>query len=553
MTKISVRFKSARNLGPFRLGMKLADGILQSDNDELIIGRVRASPTSMELVSEFGTSSVEPKVMSLLSVLLQEPGRVWSRSDLLDRVWGNADIGDENLTRTIYLLRKALRDPHGVDNVIKTVPKHGYQFRIIAQSPSRIERKTVPSDTSLAVLPFKNVLYNDDDEFLADGLCTDLTSLLSRVSALKVAPLSSAVSVSRDIRDPLGPSQDLNVRYLVVGSFQRVDRKVRIRVELLDSAAGGTVWSQKYDADLDEFFGLQNDIVRSIATTISSEVNIAGLKAVLDRPKFDLSVYELLQAAEAERWTYNRRAVRNIINHLNAALKIDPDNAQVHTALAVQLSQNLVNGWAEHDRLTTKTQAEYHLSRAQSIDPAHPEVLAAAGINHMMMGQCDLALPFLERSASLNPNDPHVRALLGLQRCVVNLDESQIDLILSAEKDAPHHPRFAIWANYRAICHLRLGSFEAAFAAYEQCAVRDPNYTLNLFSQSVPLMYMGRMQAATEQIEKGLRLEPSMTLSDFNAMPINFPFAVPIGTDIDDFVEMARIAWPKSLIQGGVD
>lgn len=529
---------------PTKEGPSLTNSKAASSAQTISIGSVIADCASMELKSVLGISSVEPKVMALLSILAEEPGRVWSREELINRIWGQADVGDENLTRTVYLLRKALRTPHRLSDAIKTISKRGYQLRGVRPEPTKSSLNSKPADRSLAVLPFTDMSQQGNSELLADGLCLDLTNLLSRVPSFIVAPHSSAERARRNGTDLYEQSSSLAVRFLVSGSFLRLGQQIRIRAELFDQSAGGTVWSKKYDTELDAFFGVQDNIALSIATTISAEVKVSALKPLFKRPKFDLSVYELLQAAEAERWVYNRRAVRNIIGYLNSALELAPDNAEVQAALAVQFAQNLVHGWAGLDVEETKARAYHHLSAAQAIDPTHPDILAAAGIFYVMSARNDVAIPYLERSSSLNPNDPHVRALLGWQKCIVDFDESQLELIRSAERDAPYHPRFAIWANYRAHGELRLGRFEAALAAFEESAVRDPNYPGNLFVRAVPLVLMGRHREATEKIAEALRQEPAASADGILRVVDQNAFAHPRDMDMQDFEQQFRAAWP---------
>lgn len=525
----------------------MADDIGSYENKTIEIGPVTANPATSELVSAFGTSVLEPKVMSLLAALAEEPGRVWSREELLDDVWGSEPIGDENLTRAVYLLRKAFRDPHQQENVIKTVPKRGYQLRIASIEPSKITLESPVQDLSIAVLQFVNTGQNDDAEFLADGLCLDLTDLLARVPGIRVVPHSTA------IRAPSGREcveeicSTLNVRFCVTGSFQRQDRRIRIRVQLADTFENGIVWSKKYDAELDAFFELQDDIVLSISSMISNHISIAEFKKALEKRSFNPSVYELRQAAEAERWTYNQQAVRNICRYLNAALEIDPDNPLIHAGLTVQHAQNLVNGWAEFDFAETMRLAKHHLHKAHAAAPNHPETLASAGVFYVMSGQNEKSIPYLERSLKLNPNAAHVRALLGFQLCVVNNDHSGLDFIRLSERDAPYHPRYAMWASYRGISLFVLEDTPGALAAIEESIVRDPNYSNNYFFCATALVMENKMDEAKAKILEGLRFDPKKDRRAFLVF-LNSPRCfVPENFDREILVTRIAEAWPENL------
>lgn len=522
----------------------MADGQVSYDEETIQIGSVTANISALELVSAAGVSAVEAKVMELLQVLAEQSGKVITREELLDRIWGDSEIGDENLTRTIYLLRKALREPHGQDALIKTIPKRGYRLTEAPVLQASSIELSATKDRSVAVLPFKNVQGGKDSVFLAEGLCLDLTNLLSRVPSLRVAPNSSAIQCLGVDQTLEQIARQLNVRYLVTGSFQRIDQKVRIRVQLNDTAQDNAIWANKYDAELDDFYELQDDMIRSISTQVNSEINVTEFRTVLAKRKFDLTVYELTQAAEAERWTYNRDAGNRIIAHLSAALEIDPNNAITHAALVVQLSQNIASSWIDNPGEAIIS-AKNHLRRAQALDPNHPEVLAAAGVLGTMSGASDKAVPFLERAAKVDPNNPHIRALLGWQSCALYKTAEPIELIKSAERDAPDHPRYAIWANYRGHAEFALGNFEASLDALEESAVRNPNYHLNLIARAYPLLLMGDIERATLKIQAGLDLEPGISLDMIIKGIEQQTFHAPEGHSMYELTSLIRQAWPK--------
>jgi len=512
--------------------------------DQVQIGDAKVDFDRLVIEGSAGRYTVEPRVLDVLRALLGRQGEVVTREELIDTVWGVEFGGDERLSRAISLLRKALGDKRGDHKHIETIPKRGYRLRGKSANAAHAAAPTIPSDNMLAILPFANISAGTENAFLADGLCLDLTNLLSRVPEQKVAPHSSAIRYRDSEQSPMEIGQELGARYVVSGAIQRNGQNIRLRIQLTDITSGATTWSNKYDTQLDAFFELQDDIIQSIATTINSALNASAFKTVLKRPDFNLTVYEHVQAAEAERWTYNREAAERIVSRLRAALEIEPENVMVLAGLIGQLSQNLASFWAD-DPIATAAETQELLKKAQAIDPNHPEVLLAAGIMATMSGRSDNAIPYLERAVELDPNNPHTRALLGNQRCALNKDAASIDLIRSAERDAPHHPRYAIWASYRGVAEFAVGNFEAALAAYEESAIRNPNYYRPLVDRGNLLVLMGRRDEATAKIQEGLDLEPSYTCEQHLASCEMLKFFHPKGLTIDQFSALMREAWPK--------
>ncbi len=478
--------------------------------DQMQIGDAKVDFDRLVIEGSAGRYTVEPRVLDVLRALLDRQGEVVTREELIDTVWGVEFGGDERLSRAISLLRKALGDKRGDHKHIETIPKRGYRLRGKAANAAPAAAPVVQSDNMLAILPFANISADTENAFLADGLCLDLTNLLSRVPEQKVAPHSSAIRYRGSEQSPMEIGQELGVRYVVSGAIQRSGHDIRLRIQLTDATTGAAIWSNKYDAKLDDFFELQDDIIRSISTTINSELNASAFKAVLARPDFNLTVYEHVQAAEAERWTYNRAAAGRIVAHLRAAHEMEPDNVMVLAGLIGQLSQNVMSNWT-NDPAGTMTEVQGLLKKAQAIDPNHPDILLAAGITATMSGRADQAVPYLERAAELDPNNPHTRALLGWMHCALNKDPASIDFIRSAERDAPHHPRFSIWANYRGHAEFAIGNFEASLEALEESCVRNPNYFHCHLARAHPLNFMGRMDEARTKIEEALDLEPDFS------------------------------------------
>lgn len=475
------------------------------------VNSVLAEPDALRISGTVASRRIEPKVMSLLVALSEQPGQLWTRDALVDRLWSGESASDEVLTRLVYQLRKALKDVGAVAGVVQTVPKLGYRLDAEVQAADVTVHAPATSASqwpafSVAVLPVEDASVDQDGWFLAEGLTRDLTMLLSRTPRFRVAPYSSAARFSFDESDINQISQELQSRFLVAATSARVDDSVSIRVELSDVAEGVVLWSDKYQTTFDRFFEVEQDVVCAITTSIATKVNVVQPARARRTGRFNLSAYERVQVAEALRANYGRETAVQIVGKLREALEIEPDDPITRSALAVQLSQNVVSQW-EDDPEATISEADTLIARALREAPNDPEVRAGAGIVSTMFCRPDDAIVHLEIATARNPNDAHAMAVLGWQLCLRHSDPGGIGLIETAEARAPHHPRFGLWATYRATAHLFMLNYAEGLVGALQAVERTPNYYQPHLTCAWAHTGLGDAESARRQIAKAKAME----------------------------------------------
>ena len=479
-------------------------------------------PAALAIRSAAADTTIEPKVMALLALLAERPGRLWTRSELIDRLWPDGGGGDESLTRAVYMLRKALGDPHGLPDAIVTVPKLGYRLdATVAYGDQRLpdtvgealawQEEAAADGLSVAVMPIEDMSPESGSGYLAQGMTRDLTALLSRVPRLRVAAYSSVTGRAGATAAEI--AEAVNVRYVVSGTLTQRQDLIRLRMEMVDCRSHALVWSQRYDTGLDAFFDVQEDAILSISTAISSQVKVIDPSGD-GRGPFNPSAYELVQEAETLRLNYGRATAGHIVEKLGRVMDIEPHNAVARAALAVQLSQNVVSQWVK-DPDATRGEANRHIELALAAAPSDPEVLAAAGVVAAMFHRPDEAIGYLERSIRRDPNNAHALAVLGWQRCIRLSDPRGVELITLAEERAPHHPRFGLWATYRATAHLFMLDYANGVVACREAVARTPNYYQPSLSLAWALTGLKRRGEAEDAVRRAQRLEASDIVEKF--------------------------------------
>lgn len=493
---------------------------------------------------------VEPKVMALLVALAERPGQLWTRAELGARLWPSGSGSDETLTRLAYLLRSALRNIGADADAVQTLPTLGYRLDAEVwaadQKAERARSRTAPLPAfSVAVLPVVDGSAGGTGKLLADGLTRDLTMLLSRTPHFRVAPHSSATRFSVNAPEMAQIGEALHSRYLVCATLALIDATLCIRVELSDAVEGVLLWAEKYHTAVSNFFEVQEDVVCSITTAIAAKVNVTQPLRARRTGRFNLSAYERVQAAEALRLNYGRDSARQIVAMLQEALAIEADDPVTRGALAVQLSQNVVSQWAA-DPLATMATADALIAQALAAAPNSPEVRASAGIVATMFHRPDDAITHLEIATARNPNDAHALAVLGWQHCLRHSDPGGIGLIETAEARAPHHPRFGLWATYRATAHLFMLDYAAGLRGGQQAVERTPNYYQPRLTCAWAHTGLGDLDAARQEIQRAQQLESVEILERFVVEMRKWASNSPNKTTCWAVLEALRSAWGPS-------
>lgn len=478
-------------------------------------------PEALRISHKDSACRIEPKVMALLVALCERPGQLWTREELLARIWAGATASDESLTRIVYLLRKALQRVALAVGAVRTVSKLGY--RLDAEVRDADQQTFAPPlnsthfpPFSVAILPVVDMSPGARGKLLADGLTRDLTMLLSRTPQYRVTPYSSAVRLSAQTSNLVATGEALHARFIVTATLVRSGETVRIRADLGDASDDVLLWAEKYETAIDRFFEVQEDVAYSITTAITAKVNATQPVRARRTGRFNLSAYERVLAAEALCVNYGCESARQIVAMLREALQIEPDDPITRAALAVQLSQNVVSQWAE-DPAATIAQADALIAQALQAAPSDPVVRADAGVVATMLHRPDAAIRHLELATARNPNDAHALAVLGWQQCLRHADPAGIGLIETAEARAPHHPRFGLWATYRATGHLFMLDYAQGLRGGRQAVERTPHYYQPHLTCAWAHAGLGDTASAQREIQLARELDSQDILEKFVA------------------------------------
>lgn len=193
---------------------------------------------------------VTAKAYDTLVYLVEHFGAVLAKEELMQAVWPDAAVEENNLNQNISILRRVLEDGGSKRRYIATVSGRGYQFvaSVVANGAPAPARSGMPS---VAVLPFVNVGGNAEYEYFADGLADELISALSKLPGVRVAARTSAFAFKGRQAHVREIASQLGVTLVLEGSVRKSGNRLRVSAQLVNAADGYQVWSERYDREIE--------------------------------------------------------------------------------------------------------------------------------------------------------------------------------------------------------------------------------------------------------------------------------------------------------------
>src|SRR6185503_3004666 len=179
----------------------------------------------------------------LLSLLVDRRGEVVPKETIMQAVWPGLAIEDGNLTVQISTLRRVLDRDRATGSCIQTIAGRGYRFLLpvseVENSDAQKAAKiALPSKPSIAVLPFENLSGDPEQDYFADGMVEEIITALSRIRWLFVIAHNSSFSYKGQAVDIKRVGEELGVHYVLEGSVRKASDRVRITVQLIETATG---------------------------------------------------------------------------------------------------------------------------------------------------------------------------------------------------------------------------------------------------------------------------------------------------------------------------
>ena len=500
---------------------------------------------------------------------LAEPGGICVSGTTFDQIEDKLPLGYEylgeqsvkNIPKPVRIY-KVLMEPEAVGKVIgekRAEPRRGQRVALAVVTVlllivgglliwrtvfppvqvASVEKMAfpLPDKPSVAVLPFDNMTGDPEQEFLSDGITEQIIAALSKISSLFVIARNSTFTYKGKPIKVQRVSEELGVRYVLEGSFQKSGDRVRITAQLIDAIKGNHLWSETYDRDLKDIFALQDDITKKILTGLQVKLTRGEQARVWAKGTDNFEAF--LKYLQANESFFQLNVERNALARQMAkeAIALDPEYASAYALLGKTHLIDLFFGWSASPKDSIR-QAMALLQKAIALDESSADARSRLGSLYTMVGQHDKAIAEGERAVTLDPNYADAYNRLGLFLRFADRPEEAIPVIKKAMRLNPFPP--GLYYSNLGMAYLFTGKCEEAIAECEKALQLETDNLHTHIATTVAYSLCGREEEARETAAGVIRINPKFSC-DYFAKRLTYKNQV----DKDRFIEALRKAGLK--------
>ena len=374
----------------------------------------------------------------------------------------------------------------------------------------RLIKPAQAAHLSVVVLPFTNLSGDPSQDYFADGVTENLTTDLSRIRNSFVIARNTAFTYKGKAIDAKAIGKELGVRYVLEGSVQRDQNRVRANAQLIDAESGAHIWADRFEADMADLFELQDQVVAQLANALRYELGMAeAAKAsnVQNPDAIDLAMrgWALLPLSLPSKDQVD--VARPLFEQ---ALKIDPDNSE---ALAGK-AQTTIFEYVYAPTADTDYDAAILglVDRAIALDRGNIHAYRTKGQYLAISGRPEDAVRAFDAGLAINPNAAELLALRGNAEDYLRRFEQAKSDIQQAMLLSPRDPEMGQWFNLRADTELGLGRFDEALEDAKKAIEGGHRVFYTYLNLAAAHAFKGEMDEAKAATAEARRLKPDLSI-----------------------------------------
>jgi adenylate cyclase len=417
---------------------------------------------------------------------------------------GGARPTEHNLTRFTDLIQRAHPRFQAGDWRLNA---EAFVARFRPERPSREFAATSDGRPSIAVLAFDNMSAEPEGNAFGEGIAEDIITELSRSRSFSVISRGSSFTYRGRAVDAKQIASELGARYVLEGSVRHDRDRVRVTAQLIEADSGTHIWAERFDRDHRDAFAAQDEIARTVTTSIGSAVADAEMYRAVHRSPETLDAWELYQQGMWHLAKLTEAENEAACRLFQRAVELNPIFATAHVGLtytyiwAGGLYMNVPV--AEAYRL-----ASIHACKAVELDPDDADALAVLAWTQMGLGEMNDVVEIARRALSINPYCARAHVILGLGLIFNGRTAEGREAIATFERLSPRDPSVAIARRQIVVSYYFDREYERCVETARRLLSANPALPLNYRWMAAALGQLGRTREARAALEKSIAVSP---------------------------------------------
>ncbi|MBN2862933.1 MAG: TIR domain-containing protein [Bacteroidales bacterium] len=359
---------------------------------------------------------------------------------------------------------------------------------------------------SIAVLPFKNMSKDPDQEYFSDGMMEEILDRLFKIGDLKVISRTSSMRYKNSDKPIKEIARELGVASIIEGSVRRAGNSVRIAVQLIDAGSDAHLWSEIYNGDLSDLsriFVIQSEVAQSVATELKAVLSPQEVELIEKIPTKNIGAYETYLKGRFYAYKLTQNDLETATKYFENAIELDPEYALAHAGIALVWAARVQFGFTSPEVAGPKIQES--LMKALELDSSNAEVqYTLAAINTWVMWDWEGGEEAFKKAIAINPNHSEAHAyyshfLLNTGR-PENEATEQINIALKLD---PLNPM--IWGLYGVVLIITRRYYESINACKEALRI-DPDNHFATSTLAEALYLSGHKEEALQKLKSYLKI-----------------------------------------------
>jgi adenylate cyclase len=389
-----------------------------------------------------------------------------------------------------------------------------FYMRRPTEEPASLDKMAfpLPEKPSIAVLPFDNIGGDPEQEYFSDGLAENIITQLSQIHSLFVISRNSSFTYKGKPVKVNQVAQELGVRYILEGSVQQAENRIRVTAQLIDAITGRHLWADRYDRELEDIFAIQDEISRNIITEMAVKLGEGDNERLMQKKAYNVKAWIAYREGVAQFRLFTKESNLKSRELSEKAIGLEPEYSEAYSLLGWTYALPVRIGISKTPKKDLQ-KAEELVGKAKTFDPNNADAQNLLGFIYAVRGQYERAIEEGQAAVELAPNNSDTYALLSESLLLIGRSNEAIVAMKKAMRLVPFYPRWFLFTLGQS--SFVAGQYEEAETAFKHYLKERPDEVRLHCWLAVTYSSMGREDLARDHVEQALRVNPAFCIEEW--------------------------------------